>query len=60
MVNLLFSSIIIYEALHKPTSMGNYVQSDNNWEDNEMFFTDRQYRRDEIMRGQYRSAPYTP
>ena len=59
MVNLLCSSIINYEAVHKPTLTGNYMQSDNNGEDDETFFTDRQYRRDGPMRGRYRGAPYT-
>ena len=46
MVNSLCSSIINYEAVHKPTSTENYLQSENDWEEDEIFFTDRQYRRE--------------
>ena len=60
MVNTLRSSIINYEAVHKPTSKENYVQSDNNWEEDEIFFTDCQYWRDGSMRGKYKGAAYTP
>ena len=55
MVNYLYSSIVNYEDVHKPTSKGSYVQSENDWDD-EMFFTDRQYRRDRPMRGRFRGA----
>ncbi len=46
--------------MHKLTSIENYVQSENDWEEDEIFFTDRQYRRDGSMRGRYKSAAYTP
>lgn len=53
MVNSLCSSIINYEAVHKPNSIGSYVESKNDLDD-EMFFTDRQYRQDRPMRGRLR------
>lgn len=56
MVNSLCSSIINYEVVNKPIATGNLVQSDNNEEDDEMFFTDHQYRRDGPMRSRYRDA----
>ncbi len=59
MVNSLFNSIINYEAVHKPTSTENYVQSENDWEEDEIFFTDCQYRRDGSMRGRYKGAAST-
>lgn len=43
MVNSFCSSIINYEALYKPSFIENYVQSETNGEDNEMFFINRQY-----------------
>ena len=48
MVNSLSSPIINYKAVHKPTPIGSYVQSVNDWDD-EMFFIDCQYRRDRSM-----------
>ncbi len=59
MVNSLFSSFIKYKEVHKPTSTENYVQSENDWEEDEIFFTDRQYRRYGSMRDRYKSAAYT-
>ena len=46
--------------MNKPICKENYVKSENDWEENEIFFTDRQYRRDRSMRGRYKSAAYTP
>ena len=42
-VNLLYSSIINYETVHKPNPTGNYMQSDNNEKDDKIFFTNCQY-----------------
>lgn len=39
MVNFLYSSIINYEKVHKSSFIENYVHSENNWEDDEIFFT---------------------
>ena len=41
--------------MHKPTSVGYYVQSENDW-NNEMFFTDRQYQRDKPICDRLRGA----
>ena len=56
MVNSLCSSIINYEAVHKPSSIENYIQSETDWGDDEIFFTDRQYRRHRSMRGRHRGT----
>ena len=56
MVNSLYSSIINYKAVHKSSSIENYVQSETDWEDDEIFFTDRQYRRNRPMRGRHRGT----
>ena len=45
LVNNLYTSIVNYEAVHKPTStQQTYIQSDVE-DDSELFFTDRQYRK---------------
>ena len=56
MVNSLCSSITNYEAVHKPSSTENYVQSKTNFDEDKMFFTNQQYRRNKPMRGRYRGA----
>ncbi len=43
LVNSLYTSIINYEAVHKPSSMENYLQSESDWEEDEIFFTDWRY-----------------
>lgn len=40
-INSLCSSIINYKVVHKPSSTENYFQSENDGEDDEIFFTDR-------------------
>ena len=57
MVNSLCSSIINYEAVHKPSSSENYVQAETDWEDDEMFFTDRRYRQNRPLRSRHRGTP---
>lgn len=42
--------------MHTLISIENYVQSTTNKEDGKMFFTNRQYRQNKLMRGQYRDA----
>lgn len=44
MINLLYSSIINYKTVHKPNFTQNYVQSDDDEKDNEMFFNNCQYQ----------------
>ena len=56
MVNSLCSLIINYKAVHKPSSIENYVQSETDWENNEMFFTNRQYQQNRPMRGWHRGT----
>ncbi len=60
MVNSVWNSIINYKVVHKATSTENYIQSENDWEKDEIFFTDYQYRWDGSIRGQYKGAAYTP
>ncbi len=45
--------------MHKPTSTENDVKSENDWEEDEIFFTDRQYRQDGSICGRYKSEAYT-
>lgn len=56
MVNSFYSSIINYKIVYKPSSMENYVQSEIDWENNEMFFIDWQYRQNRPMCGRHRST----
>lgn len=55
LINNLYTSIINYEALHKPSPMQQYTQDDDG--EDELFFTDRQYHRN---RSNFRrpSRPY--
>lgn len=57
MINLFCSFIINYKAVYKPSSTENYVQFETNREDDEIFFTDWQYRQNRPMYGRYREAP---
>lgn len=56
MVNSLGSSIINYKVIYKSAFTENYVQSDNNKEDNEMFFTNCRYQSEKPMCGWYTGA----
>lgn len=40
LVNNLYISIINYKAKYKYSSIGNFIQSETNYDDNKMFFTD--------------------
>ena len=57
LINNLYTSIINYKAEHKYRSTENYIQSEPNWGDDKMFFTDRHYQRNRLMRGRQKGVP---
>lgn len=56
MVNSLYSSIINYKVVYKSAFSGNFVESESNWENDEMFFTNRHYWQNRLIRSQYRGV----
>ena len=37
--------------------MEHYVQSETDWQDDEMFLTNRQYQQNRLIRGRHKGAP---
>lgn len=59
MITLLYSSIINYKIVYKPILIKNYIKSDNNKEDDNMFFTNCQYQGDKHQCNRHKKVSYT-